>query len=83
MESRVGIGNFGKVGVSVGYFTSDSATLVTTACHLNDGLSPFRKFDGRKCFIRKKVFFSNTSNFRPQRTFVWSALCYHPEFIER
>jgi len=26
-ESGVGVGNFGNVGVGVGYFTSDSATL--------------------------------------------------------
>jgi len=26
-----GVGNFGKVGVGVGYFTSDSATLVSTS----------------------------------------------------
>jgi len=27
-KGGVGVGNFGKVGVGVGYFTSDSATLV-------------------------------------------------------
>jgi len=26
----VGVGNFGKIGVAVGYFTSDSATLAET-----------------------------------------------------
>jgi len=27
---KVGVGNFGKVEVGVGYFTSDSATLIST-----------------------------------------------------
>jgi len=27
---KVGVGNYGTVGVGVGYFTSDEATLVTT-----------------------------------------------------
>jgi len=30
----LGVGNFGKVGVEVGYFTSDSATLFTSSATL-------------------------------------------------
>jgi len=31
---KAGVGNFGKVGVGVGYFTSDSATVLQTVLEL-------------------------------------------------
>ena len=35
IRSRVGVGDFGNVGVGVGYFTSDSATLANTVCNIS------------------------------------------------
>jgi len=46
----VGIGNFGKVGV--GYFISDSATLVTTACHHSVSLMVANVLYEKKCFFQ-------------------------------
>jgi len=49
-ESGVEVGKFGKVGVGVGYFTSDSATLVKTIF----------KYSFQSCFFGKRSVYLNT-----------------------